>query len=709
MTLRNAWRLLPRDSLALGLFVLLLALAMRGYVVYELSRNPFFYNPIVDAQTYDDLAQSILRDGLTGTEIFWQAPLYPYCLAFLYGLFGRRLLMVRIVQILLGSLTAVLTARLAGRLWGSGGALAGIFAACYGTIIFMDTELLAPPLILFLTALIARTALDVRDRPRPATAWILGCLTGINTLAHGPALLMLPAFVVWCLWETEIGSAALRRKLASRIALGGLLVVAFVTARNVAVGGELVLISSNIGINLFIGNSPDYDQLVQIRPGIRWQKLGQEPQLHGFIQPGEQSAYFVRKAAAAILDDPAGWISLLLHKARLLINGHEILRNQDIYPFRGYSRLLALLLWKRGIAFPFGVMFPCAVAGIALLSRRQIRRTAPLLIMIGCLTAGTLLFFITARYRLPIVLLLLPFAAHGAWTLFRPQRLAPARLAAGLAAAVVAAIAANSGIGPMTTTYTADSYFNLATIEEKQGHTNQAIALYRQAVAIDPGYVEAHNNLGVIYDEVFGDPAAALTYFDNVLRLIPDEVSSLLNRGNALYKLGRRDESIRAYLDVLKVRPGSWDARHNLNVVLRSQSAGEVVGPGAERPAGAPDPASLLNRARELEREGALEAAREAYEEALRFAPEDAVSHHNLAVMHFKLGDLGRAETEADIALALAPDLVEARNTLGVIVGARGDYQRAKQLFEQVLRLRPGDAKALANLEHLNSLDATVR
>ena len=48
---------------------------------------------------------------------------------------------------------------------------------------------------------------------------------------------------------------------------GLLVAIAPVTLRNYAIGGDAVLISSNAGINFYLGNNPEYQRTVNIRPG----------------------------------------------------------------------------------------------------------------------------------------------------------------------------------------------------------------------------------------------------------------------------------------------------------------------------------------------------------------------------------------------------------------------------------------------------------
>ena len=235
-----------------------------------------------------------------------------------------------------------------------------------------------------------------------------------------------------------------------RSLLGSVLAIAPVTLRNLVVGGDAVLISYNSGINFYIGNNSRYEETVAIRPGWEWDALAARPRQAGLERPSRQSAFFWAEAWREIRSDPADYLRLLARKLFLLGHGEEIGRNQPIYFHRNESSLLAALLWKHGgIAFPFGIAGPLALSGLLLALRN--RRGAParpcIIITYG---AGVIAFFITARYRLPMVPVLLLFAAHAAhWTAgaLRRRRWRAAALVLGTTG--VFAAAANYRVSPM--------------------------------------------------------------------------------------------------------------------------------------------------------------------------------------------------------------------------------------------------------------------
>jgi hypothetical protein len=103
------------------LLTFLLALVVRLAYQVEIRDLPTQHQLVMDAQRYDALARGILAGGWLPREPFYQAPLYPYLLALVYAACGRSLVAVRLVQALLGALTAVLAAVVASRLSGREG------------------------------------------------------------------------------------------------------------------------------------------------------------------------------------------------------------------------------------------------------------------------------------------------------------------------------------------------------------------------------------------------------------------------------------------------------------------------------------------------------------------------------------------------------------------------------------------------------------
>ena len=141
---------------------------------------------------------------------------------------------------------------------------AGLVAAFYGPLIYFGGELLPtiPALLLDLALLLLLLSAPLKQR----WPWLIaGLALGLAALAVSNILLFAPVLLAW-LWFSQ-GNFVQRGAL---LFLGIALVIAPVALRNYLVGDDWVLISHNAGINFYIGNNPDYQRTVDIRPGRDW-------------------------------------------------------------------------------------------------------------------------------------------------------------------------------------------------------------------------------------------------------------------------------------------------------------------------------------------------------------------------------------------------------------------------------------------------------
>src|SRR6476469_7911545 len=122
-----------------ALLIFIVALGVRLLHVWQIKGSPFFDVLLGDAHGYDLWAQRLAAGDWIGTDVFYQAPLYPYFLGAVYTIFGRDLLVVRIVQALIGSASCVLLGMAGARLFSKRvGLIAGLALALWAPAIFFD-------------------------------------------------------------------------------------------------------------------------------------------------------------------------------------------------------------------------------------------------------------------------------------------------------------------------------------------------------------------------------------------------------------------------------------------------------------------------------------------------------------------------------------------------------------------------------------------
>ena len=84
-----------------------------------------------------------------------------------------------------------------------------------------------------------------------------------------------------------------------------------------------------------------------------------------------------------------------------------------------------------------------------------------------------------------------------------------------------------------------------------------------------------------------------------------------------------------------------------------------------------------------LQAMGLKQGARQQYEHALRLDPTASYALNNLCYGWILDGDAPKAARACEQALSLNPDLVAARNNLGILHAAGGDFESARSAFER--------------------------
>jgi tetratricopeptide (TPR) repeat protein len=184
--------------------------------------------------------------------------------------------------------------------------------------------------------------------------------------------------------------------------------------RNIAVSGDFVITTSQAGPNVWIGNNPDnttgaYEVPRSIPANPCWEasgfrELAERETGARNMKPSAVSRYFLGKALNFMVTSPGRFLGCTLRKFALFFDNYEVPDNHSFY----FIRQHAPVLWA--LPLPFGVLLTLAVLGIMLtFSRRHLL----LYLFISVYPATVILTYVFARYRMPVVGVLIVFAAAG--------------------------------------------------------------------------------------------------------------------------------------------------------------------------------------------------------------------------------------------------------------------------------------------------------
>jgi tetratricopeptide (TPR) repeat protein len=607
---------------------------------------------------------------------FFQPPLYFYFLGLLYSIFGADLLIVRYIQLFISILNLILTFYLAKRVFNIRiAAGSGIVMALYGTLIFFENELLAPVLIIFFNLLLIHSLLKFFHKPDWKLALLCGILLALSAITMSVILpfgILIIIFSYFYYQREKSIKPDFKKKilLSLSFAFGFLVIVSPVSLYNYHRSGNLILISTNGGINFYLGNGRNFKEKVAIRPGLEWNNLMREPYVLGYQTPRQKSSYYFNKAKREAFQDPLGFFQSILQKFFQFANGNEIMRNQEIYPFRKYSPLLSTLTWKNKLAVPFGILFPLALLGIFYAFRNRIKDSYLILILILSHIGITVLFFVTARYRMNIIPFLIIMAVYGAGVLikfFKQKKYRNAIVSTFILFALI--LFCNWKVGSMPKNFTADTYFNLGTIYQSQNNS-QAESMFKKSLAVDPDYLDSYLNLCRIKLQK-GDHRGAAEGFRKIIKKYPYQVIARQNLGIALFSMGKYQESIEEFKKVLTYKPDDPISLNNIKVIegkvkendtRRLQSYLQKIQKELDKDADNPKLLSDIGMTLILLKD--FQAAENYLIKAIRLNPQIPQTHNNLGVVYMQRRETKKAEEQFKIALKLKPDYQSPQKNL---------------------------------------------
>ncbi len=669
------------------------AFALRLAVLLVLKAKwPGFDTPSIDALYHHVWAQRIAAGEIFSGGPFFRAPLYPYFLAAVYALFGIDFTVAFLIQILIGVGTVALTFLLARELFDERIAvLAGALAAINGVMVFYELQLLLD----FLTAFFFLPILIFLSRRKNRLAakdffWA-GLFAGLFALTRPNILALVPLFLGW-IW---LRHGDRRTKLKVSLAFLGalILIIAPVTIRNAVSGGDFVLIASQGGINFYIGNNEKADGRTALLPGKghTWQYSDAEFEAAsaqglkpGELKPSQVSSYYSAKAWRFIREKPAEFLKLTLKKTYFFWNYFEISNNNNLYFIMRYVGLTFVPLYLFSLFGPLGF-----VGAVDCLLRPGPRRLFGLTVFAYSLTV--IAFFVTDRFRLPVVPLLTISSSYVIYEIVTAVRNNDRRRFLVLGGAVIfVGIFCWSDFYRHHDTNEALAHYSLGNIFLKKGNYEKAAAEYRRAADLAPCVPHAHTNLGVI---AFyrGDTAAAREEFANEINSCGPSGKALNNLallkrlgGDYLSSYSIADSAVRAF-------PNYREAYINRilaalaadSTALIEKSIFEFVGTFPD------DIAARYYRGLNYESKGLPEKAAADYEYAAYSAGKDIVSEYDLSDIY-----------SAALPYGYDPNKIKGKSffRLGVLAASRGDYARAAECFRNCLNLAPADADARVNL-----------
>jgi tetratricopeptide (TPR) repeat protein len=216
----------------------------------------------------------------------------------------------------------------------------------------------------------------------------------------------------------------------------------------------------------------------------------------------------------------------------------------------------------------------------------------------------------------------------------------------------------------------AEAHCNLGSAFLRLGQLEQAAISCRQAVSIDPSFAPAHNTIGNVLRSQ-GKLHEAAESYQRAILLKPNDASAHNNLACVLLEQRRLDEAIASFEKAILLEPANADALCNLGVALKAQ--------------------------------GKLDQANLCFQQSVACNPDFAEAYTNWASVLREQQQLDAAARCCDRALQSRPDFADAHCNRGAILQDRGSLEDAATAFRRAIELKPDYCEVYYNLAQLKT------
>jgi Tfp pilus assembly protein PilF len=189
------------------------------------------------------------------------------------------------------------------------------------------------------------------------------------------------------------------------------------------------------------------------------------------------------------------------------------------------------------------------------------------------------------------------------------------------------------------------NHFNSGVTFYNQKEYLKATQAYQKVIELDPTYVEAYNNLGIVY-QMMGDVDRAFGAYQKATEINPRYQKAYNNLGILLLRKERYEEAAEAFQKALAINPNSIESHINLGILFKKK--------------------------------GQWDEAIESYQKALAIDPLHRETHYNIALLYEQLENfelaIGHYQQFIQLSSKSHSELVSrVRRHLNVLMKAKGD------------------------------------
>ncbi len=652
--------------------ILFIGAIIRLILFLEFKKTLFYLYPVLDAEYYDKLAKNIAGGKIIQDTAFFMGPLYPYFLGIIYFIFGHSLAIPRIIQMIMGLINIVFIFFIGKRIFNSryAGCAAAFMMMAYKPQLFFEQTLLMEVMVSFFILsdiLLILWAFEGKSLYKWMAA---GFVFGLSTLTRGNILLILPFAALWIIiifYKIKLFKKGLIISLL--FIISAFIGITPATIHNWISEKDFILITSNSGINLFIGNneiskgeffiSDDFDFVSDMK-GIRKasEELGRKD-----LKSSEISQYWKNRALKYIKENPKMFISSAFRKFYNFWGREEIpqLYIQDL--------MVEQIPFLKIPGVNFLIIGPLAIIGIVISFFHLSKEKILIIIFSFIYIISILPFFITDRYRLGIAPVLILFAAYSACLFF----------------SLIKKKKFIFNIVFLIAFFILIQLFNNSEIRQKNVEKAQFL-----------------NSMGLCFlkDEKY---AAAESYFKQSLAIL-QKASTMANLATLYLKNLNNNELAYEYMyKAVRIKPNNARFNYNMGLICIELERYDEALEYFNRAVDEPDiPKDLFhNIAMIYARKQDWVNAYKNMEIFLKYFPEEKKSFEFLIKFYKEAGEYKKGEDILKNYISKHPNDANSIFNLGIFYHIQGDTDKAEQYYKKALELSPQIKAAREALEKL--------
>lgn len=472
--------------------ILVLALILRFTALSDMQKSIYSGFLLWDERIYHDWAIKIADGSFQSSSVYEFAPLPAYIMALIYKLLSPDILYIRILNIIYNVLTCwlvyLLGKEMANRMIGL---LACAIACLSKEFIFFSIVPLKTSLSIFLFALTIYLFVSIINKYSIIKTLLLGVAIGLLLNVRPNVIIIIPFMPLVFLWNAYKDKKTLKQGAALVIlyVLGLSLSISPFIIRNYRVSGEIAMTASQYGFNIYLANNlkvpgPYYLPVPFASPspqeqGIQF-TIEASKRLGKNLSPQEASTYWSQEVIRMAKEQPAAFAWKICQKAIVFCQKYQ---PANMYNIDFISQFVTFF---KTPFFTFGFILPFGMAGMAVTIMRS-RKLLALSAVFLLYASSLIIYFTTARYRAPVLIILIPFAVIGMANLFSSIKRKQFRDIAVYAAIAVTFLIIEflpiQGKGDMT------AYYNTHAINlSEKGYTTEAVQYWENSSRMNGRY-----------------------------------------------------------------------------------------------------------------------------------------------------------------------------------------------------------------------------